>query len=438
MAAPSRLPLLQFCSTRVFLLRCTQGFHGEPVVREPAYPPVIPSRTAKSKSAKKRREEDYYNQVRAASLVQDKLRLLTRLQRKKYVVYPQTFTLNADRWYQHFTKTVFLPGLPGKCSVGRQVVDKENGKVPPAAGGVDPTVLDENTFSELRSLVGNGILQENFYLKKRRPFLQKEQEHFVAPFLSNLVSSVTSSLAKYNPLLKMSSLDFNPEVSFYWMRGERTVPRGHRRGRVDPIRFQINDQPHCQIRVPEQLEEFLPLQESVSAEVPVVHFEPNRLPMFQRQYDNNIFIGSKVTDPCSYGHTQFHLVHDRFKRGRLIKGNLADQVEVRLRANAIASLFAWTGAQAMYQGFWSHEDLTRPFVSQAVVTDGQYFSFFCYQLNTLALTVQTDQDNPRKNICWGTESMRLYEQVKDGEVVGLNDDVLKLLVNFLLNKPQKM
>ncbi|MBN3274841.1 RT30 protein, partial [Polyodon spathula] len=438
MAAPSRLPLLQFCSTRVFLLRCTQGFHSEPAVQEPAYPPVIPSRTAKSKSAKKRREEDYYNQVRAASSVQDKLRLLTKLQREKYVVYPQTFTLNADRWYRHFTKTVFLPGLPEKCSVGRQVVDQENGKVPPAAGGVDPTVVDENTFSELRYLVGNGILQENFYLKKRRPFLQKEQEHFVAPFLSNLVSSVTNALAKYNPLLKMSSLDFNPEVSFYWMRGERTVPRGHRRGRADPIRFQINDQPHCQIRVPQQLEEFLPLQESVSAEVPVVQFEPNRLPMFQRQYDNNIFIGSKVTDPCSYGHTQFHLVHDRFKRDRLLKGNLADQIEVRLRANAIASLFAWTGAQAMYQGFWSHEDLTRPFVSQAVVTDGQYFSFFCYQLNTLALTVQTDHNNPRKNICWGTESMRLYEAVKDGEVVGLNDDVLKLLVHFLLNKPQKM
>ncbi|MGH0176411.1 UNVERIFIED_CONTAM: hypothetical protein FKN15_015078 [Acipenser sinensis] len=354
MAAPSRLPLLQVCSTRVFLLRCTQGFHSEPAVREPAYPPVIPSRTAKSKSAKKRREEDYHSQIRAAISVQDKLRLLTKLQRDKYIVYPQTFTLNADRWYQHFTKTVFLPGLPEKCSVGRQVVDNENGKVPPAAGGVDPAVVDENTFSELRSLVGNGILQENFYLKKRRPFLQKEQEHFVAPFLSNLVSSVTNALAKYNPLLKKSSL------------------------------------------------------------------------------------GSKVTDPCSYGHTQFHLVHDRFKRDRLIKGNLADQIEVRLRANAIASLFAWTGAQAMYQGFWSHEDLTRPFVSQAVVTDGQYFSFFCYQLNTLALTVQTDQNNPRKNICWGTESMHLYEEVKDGEVVGFNDDVLKHFVHFLLNKPQKM
>lgn len=86
-------------------------------------------------------------------------------------------------------------------------------------------------------------------------------------------------------------------------------------------------------------------------------------------------------------------------------------------------------------GFWNHEDVTRPFVSQAVITDGQFFSFFCYQLNTVALSVETDANNPRKNLLWGTESLQLYESVKDGEVVGLNDDVIKLLVQFLMNQP---
>lgn len=61
-------------------------------------------------------------------------------------------------------------------------------------------------------------------------------------------------------------------------------------------------------------------------------------------------IGAKLADPCCYGHTQFHVVPDRFRRDKLIKKNLPDQIEVFLRANAIASLFAWTGAQAMYQG----------------------------------------------------------------------------------------
>lgn len=79
--------------------------------------------------------------------------------------------------------------------------------------------------------------------------------------------------------------------------------------------------------------------------------------------------------------------------------------------------------------------MTRPFVSQAVITDGQYFSFFCYQLNTVALSVETDRGNPRKNLMWGTECLRLYDGVQDGEVVGLNNSVIKLLVQFLMNRP---
>lgn len=74
-------------------------------------------------------------------------------------------------------------------------------------------------------------------------------------------------------------------------------------------------------------------------------------------------------------------------------------------------------------------------MSQAVITDGRFFSFYCYQLNTLGLSVEMDANNPRKNLLWGTESLPLYEGVKDGEVVGLNDSVLKLLVQFLMNQP---
>lgn len=60
--------------------------------------------------------------------------------------------------------------------------------------------------------------------------------------------------------------------------------------------------------------------------------------------------GSKLPDPACYGHTQFHLVPDRYHRDKMANRQQSDQVEVFLRANGIASLFAWTGAQAMYQG----------------------------------------------------------------------------------------
>ncbi|NXS06246.1 RT30 protein, partial [Neodrepanis coruscans] len=410
----------------------------------PLYPPVVASITAKSKAAQQRRLELFKQRVHEAPTVEEKLRLYGKLQRPKYVLYPQTFALNADRWYRSFTHTVFVPGLPpvaaaprapGAASAGGRVPEPgaEAPKTAEPAAGAAPH-LD---VGELRSLTCDALLQESFFQNKKQPFLYREQDHTPGPFLTQLVSSLAGFLSGRNPLLAASSFDLKPEVNYYWHRGEEVVVHGHRKGRVDPVRFQIDDNPHLQIRVPEQLPEVVPLQSDLG-DVPVINHKPSKLPLFKRQYENKVFIGSKVADPCCYGHTQFHLIPDKLKRERLIKKSLEDQIEVVYRSNGIASLFAWTAAQAMYQGFWSEADVTRPFVSQAVVTDGRYFAFFCYQLNTLALTEETIKNNPRKNICWGTDSKPLYDVVEDGRVKGFNDEVLLRLVRFLLNRPKDL
>ncbi|KAM9694735.1 large ribosomal subunit protein mL65 isoform 1-T1 [Trichechus inunguis] len=384
-----------------------------PVAR---YPPIVASLTAKSKAARQRRIERWQAAVHAAESVDQKLRILTKMQFMKYVVYPQTFARNADRWYQGFTKTVFLSGLPSPL--------------------VEPAPALE--LASLRAAACDCLLQEHFYLRrKRRAPLYQDREAIASPFLDQLVAALVGLLSPHNPALAAAAIDCKRPVHFYWMRGEEIIPSGHRKGRVDALRYQIDDKPHNQIRISKQLTEFVPLDYSVPIEIPVMNCKPDKLPLFKRQYENTIFIGSKTADPYCYGHTQFHLLPDKLKRERLLKQNCADQIEVVFRANAIASLFAWTGAQAMYQGFWSEADVTRPFVSQGVITDGKYFSFFCYQLNTLALTAQADQNNPRKNICWGTHSKPLYETIEDNEVKGFNDDVLLQLVHFLLSRPKE-
>ncbi|XP_074934723.1 large ribosomal subunit protein mL65 [Phalacrocorax aristotelis] len=435
---------------------------AEPVVIPPSadslYPPVVASATAKSKAAKRRRLEHFKQRVHAAASVEEKLRLYGLRQRPKYMVYPQTFALNADRWYRSFTKTVFVPGLPTKAAwaaakgAGAAAPEGAVGAAPWPARAPEPgptapgaATAPEGAagagpyldMGELRSLACDALLQESFYQHKKRPFLYRDQDHTPGPFLTQLVSSLAAFLCGRNPLLAASSLDLKPEVNYYWHHGEEVVVHGHRKGRVDPVRFQIDDNPHLQIRVPKQLPEIVPL-ESDLGDVPVIDHKPSKLPLFKKQYENKVFIGSKVADPCCYGHTQFHLIPDKLKRTRFIRANLEDQIEVLYRANGIASLFAWTAAQAMYQGFWSEADVTRPFVSQAVVTDGKYFAFFCYQLNTLALTVETIKNNPRKNICWGTDSKPLYDVVENGSVKGFNDEVLMQLVRFLLNRPKEL
>ncbi|KAM9252719.1 large ribosomal subunit protein mL65 isoform 2-T2 [Dugong dugon] len=325
-----------------------------PVAR---YPPIVASLTAKSKAARQRRIERWQAAVHAAESVDQKLRILTKMQFMKYVVYPQTFARNADRWYQGFTKTVFLSGLP-----------------PPL---VEPAPALE--LASLRAAACDCLLQEHFYLRrKRRAPLYQDREAIASPFLDQLVAALVGLLSPHNPALAAAAIDCKRPVHFYWMRGEEIIPSGHRKGRVDALRYQIDDKPHNQIRISKQLTEFVPLDYSVPIEIPVMNCKPDKLPLFKRQYENTIFIG-----------------------------------------------------------FWSEADVTRPFISQGVITDGKYFSFFCYQLNTLALTAQADQNNPRKNICWGTHSKPLYETIEDNEVKGFNDDVLLQLVHFLLSRPKE-
>ncbi|NWT51912.1 RT30 protein, partial [Erythrocercus mccallii] len=445
------------------LLRPGRRWFSETVVGVPSppgsplYPPVVASITAKSKAAKSRRLQRFNQRVHAAATVEEKLRLYGKLQRPKYVVYPQTFALNADRWYRSFTRTVLVPGMPPRRTAAKRPVAPvgatlgagrapERGAETPAAAeargaaeapGAAAGAASHIGIGELRSLVCDALLQESFYQNKKRPFLYRDQDQTPGPFLTQLVSTLAASLSGRNPLLAASSLDLSPEVNYYWRHGEEVVVHGHRKDRVDPVRFQIDDNPHLQIRVPKQLPEVVPL-ESDLGDVPVIDHKPSKLPLFKKQYENKVFIGSKVADPCCYGHTQFHLLPDKLKRERFIRDRLEDQIEVVYRSNGIASLFAWTAAQAMYQGFWSEADVTRPFVSQAVVTDGKYFAFFCYQLNTLALTAETIKNNPRKNICWGTDSKPLYDVVEDGNVKGFNDEVLLQLVRFLLNRPKEL
>ena len=79
-------------------------------------------------------------------------------------------------------------------------------------------------------------------------------------------------------------------------------------------------------------------------------------------------------------------------------------------------------------------DLTYPLSTQTMVTDGRRIRFFAYQLNTLHLW-KGNEANPLRNICWASPQMELYEKVEDGEVIGFNEEALRVILQFYLNKP---
>jgi len=213
----------------------------------PLYPPIVASATAKSKAAKRRRLEHFNQRVHGAASIEEKLRLYGKLQRPKYMVYPQTFALNADRWYRSFTKTVFVPGLPPRAASaaakapGAVAPEAAAGAAPEAARAPEPGTAAPDTaktpaagaapyldMGELRSLACDALLQESFYQNKKRPLLYRDQDHTPGPFLTHLVSTLATFLCGRNPLLAASSLGAGPgrEVGALERRGWAVNPAG--------------------------------------------------------------------------------------------------------------------------------------------------------------------------------------------------------------------
>lgn len=117
---------------------------------------------------------------------------------------------------------------------------------------------------------------------------------------------------------------------------------------------------------------------------------------------------------------------------------LGENEQNALHGQGILTSFAWLHSQACYQGFSTYNDITYPLTTQTVITNGQYWSFYVYQLNTMTNHQLIIDSNPKVNKCWGTEELKLFDKIDgNGKVIGLNTDVLRQLVQFYVSTPAK-
>jgi len=94
---------------------------------------------------------------------------------------------------------------------------------------------------------------------------------------------------------------------------------------------------------------------------------------------------------------------------------------------AIMSSFAWLNGMASNLGFSIYHDLTYPLVTHVIITDGQFWSFYVYQMNTHSFHSDVDT-NSLRNVCWSSGDFKLFDSYENGQLVGVNDQVLKLIV----------
>lgn len=68
-------------------------------------------------------------------------------------------------------------------------------------------------------------------------------------------------------------------------------------------------------------------------------------------------------------------------------------------------------------------------MTQVVITDGQYWCFYIFQLNNHVFHGDLYNENLPVNLCWSSGDLKLFDTLENGKFTGLNEDVLKILVN---------
>ncbi|CAD5211335.1 unnamed protein product [Bursaphelenchus xylophilus] len=133
---------------------------------------------------------------------------------------------------------------------------------------------------------------------------------------------------------------------------------------------------------------------------------------------------------------------DRFKHWNMDEDEEVETREELYKSMAIASLFNWNNGQAHCHGFTQYNDVTRPFTSQLILSNGQEFAFSVGQLNTLAFNVEcTGFVNEKFNYVAVNPSAKLFDILEQGEFKfrdeegklksGLNPNVLQSFLRTL-------
>ncbi|XP_063990805.1 large ribosomal subunit protein mL65 [Diachasmimorpha longicaudata] len=314
---------------------------------------------------------------------------------------------------------------------------------------VEPETLEE-LVKEIKGFFEDGIAFELTSRNRAQEIPENimkspiQRENVVCEFVGLQANRIlASSLARRYPHLLEAQTDRNPRVEAFWFAGGLELhkyitvgrkARGWHEVLDEPAdrALQYLGQPSLQLRHKLPLKEIIPLSECENPDfdIPTFKYDPRTLGHCRKRRHGTNIPGFWPGDALEFGLLSYH------KRGYMLGRNWNDEVDA-LKTQAVYANWAWLLAQACHLGFSTYNDVTYPLVNQSVITNGQWWSFAVYQLNTTLVNNWYNDSNPKRNILWMTEPMKLYEKIEDGKLVGVNDDVLKTLIKFYANAPEE-
>ncbi|XP_050349705.1 28S ribosomal protein S30, mitochondrial [Nymphalis io] len=402
----------------------------------PVYPPILDM----SLQARKLRErEAVHKKIEKINTVEEK-QIALNMPRyygwKCVILNDDKVPYNALPLVQHYTRTSFnyLDKLPDIYSQSSTVADAVVQEIKPY---IEECIAIENEGVEHKfaTIVDKPEQQQIENAKTRN--VVRQINRIISNNLTDKVSHILSS-----------QVDYDPRHEAFWFVGGVDVPNNVVNWRK---KFKwLKDRAHESLDRPVQylgsplltirnqfpLKPVIPYSEAENPEfkVPSYSCVPETLGYYSNYRHGTNIPGFWPGDCDEFGLLSYH------GRGHLLDRSESYGEEDNLEAlhcQAIKASFGWLLAQANYKGFTTYNDLTYPLVTQAIITNGHLMSFYVYQLNTITMHSDKVDNNPKYNICFGTKPLPLYDSIEDGKVKGLNEGVLKMLVQFYLNGPEE-
>ncbi|KFM81242.1 28S ribosomal protein S30, mitochondrial, partial [Stegodyphus mimosarum] len=378
------------------------------------YPPIVDM----SKEGQKRHNRQlWYDSIKAMPTVEQKLYELAVQQRMKlkkflFTSVPQTYV--AVPLNQYITRTHFVDSLPERLL--KMNVDNE-------LNDIKSTLCDTLLKYYYNPWAKNKSNKLDDYLNEKEAG---------SKLVNMLISQCYKKLAVKNDYILESMIQQKPRVSsFWWHSGfdsenDKIFEKN--------LCFQYQDYPAFVIRMKKPLPPIVSLDDPLcaTAEVPDYNYHPEAFGNANKRcYSIASVPGYWPGDPFEF---PFLLVNTSDILNRLLRKIQNYNLKKIEDSVAIMSSFAWLNAVATYQGFTPFHDVSYPIVTHVILTNGQDWNFYVYQLNTIAFHSDVDKKD-RRNICWSSGKMRLFDTVEDGQIKGINDEVFKLLLKCLLNAP---
>lgn len=342
---------------------------------------------------------------------------------------------NAMPLVQYYTRSHFIP------------VDKLPEYYTESGAAADAVVQEVKAFIEEAILIENDGVDRTFATTIEKPEISQKEDAFAKCIVKQINRIITNNLTDKVEHALTSQIDYDPRHEAFWFIGGVDPPHNlvKWRQKYESLKDRWNESidrpvqyigtPMLTVRNRQPLKPLVPYSEAENPafKVPVVTHIPKTVGYFESYRHGTNIPGYWPGDFDEFGLLSYH------SRGHILARKESYGPEDNLEAlhcQAMKASFGWLLAQANYQGFTTFNDITYPLVTQTVITNGQLWSLYAYQLNTIEM--HNDKlDNPKSNICFGTKPLKLYDSIKNRKVQGLNEDVLKMLVQFYLNAPEE-